>query len=341
MTIYDFFFTQTLQEIKQCFKNVGLQKYTAVPENVNDFCKVFGLLPDERVSYLHTTKRFSRCELCLCISVENPIFPETAIKFEPEYTITSSKGACSIKQTRTFGFHEHCCFFKQVSDIFDNRPEYNNIEFSVSASDFPNLFSKNGYNEHHLDKSKTLKDAFDAIVDYEKRIKPYIDVFVESTTNDEYEKVWNKYLPTEPWKRGNEIFRSYPLLHTELWMLLNEAGYSISFEDFIVLCVATCKNVLGENTRDLLSEDTELRIKSCLEAIKKYKTDFVEDTSYVDWCNLYKKANEEYYNKIQELCLEISKKYGINSKYIRNSKGFGFTAEFKGNTVPEDAYINS
>ena len=64
MTIYDFFFTQTLQEIKQCFKNVGLQKYTAVPENVNDFCKVFGLLPDKRVSYLHTMKRFSQCELC-------------------------------------------------------------------------------------------------------------------------------------------------------------------------------------------------------------------------------------------------------------------------------------
>ena len=54
MTIYDFFFTQTLQEIKQCFKNVGLQKYTVVQENVNDFCKVFGLLPDKRVSYLHT-----------------------------------------------------------------------------------------------------------------------------------------------------------------------------------------------------------------------------------------------------------------------------------------------
>ena len=341
MTIYDFFFTQTLAEIRQCFKNVGLVKYNDVPESINDFCNVFGLQPDKRVRYLHAIKRYSHCELYVHIEAENPVYPETALKFEPEYCISSGRNACSIKQVRAFGFHEYCEFFKQVSDIFDDRPEYNNIEFSAWASNFPDLFSKNGYDEYDLDKSKTLENVFDAVVDYEKRIKPYIDAFVESTTNGEYEKIWNKYLPTEPWKRGDEIFRAYPSVHVRTWMLLNEAGYSISLEDFIVLCVATSKKVLGDNTGDLLSEDTELRVKSSIEAIKKYKTDFIDDTSYVDWCNIYKKANAEYYNKIQELCLEISKKYGINSKYVRNSSGFSFTAEFKGDTVPEDAYINS
>lgn len=339
MTIYDFFFTQTLQEIRQSFKNVGLVKYKDVPENVDDFCKLFDLLSDERVLYLQAIKRYSQCELYLHIDIENPIFPETKIVFGPTYVITSGKNACSIRQTRTFGFNEMCYFFKHVSDIYDDRPQYNNIEYYVSVEDFPNLFKNNGDERFVFDKSKTLKDAFDIVVDYEKRIKPYIDGFVQSTTNGEYERVWNKYMPTEPWNRGNEFFRSYPSVHVESWMLLNEAGYSVSFEDFVVLCVATHKKVLGDNTCDVLSKDNKLRVKSCIKAIKKYKTDFVEDTSYIDWCNLYKQANEEYYNKINELTIEISKKYGINSKYVTNR--CGYTAEFQDNTVPEDAYTIS
>ena len=39
MTILDFFFKQTPKQIKECFKNVGLDKYYDVPSNNEEFWK--------------------------------------------------------------------------------------------------------------------------------------------------------------------------------------------------------------------------------------------------------------------------------------------------------------
>ena len=49
MTILDFFFKQTPKQIKECFKNVGLDKYYDVPSNNEEFCKKFNLEDDKNV----------------------------------------------------------------------------------------------------------------------------------------------------------------------------------------------------------------------------------------------------------------------------------------------------
>lgn len=343
MTILDFFFKQTPKQIKECFKNVGLDKYYDVPSNNEEFCKKFNLEDDKNVR-ISTIKRWSACELYVYITMSNPVFPETPIRFNIEYYIKSGKGACSISISEVFGFHEDCQYFNKVSDIFDDRDKFNNIELNVRTWQLPDVFdihndSYDGKTYTTLKKNKTFEDVYNSVIQYCNNIKPYINKFIESIDDGSYEATWNKYLPSEPWKRGHEIFRAFALIHFRSWMLCNNAGHNLSFDDFVILLIATSKRVLGDKSGDLICQDNEKVVNACFKAIEIYKKDYLEDTSYNDWCETYKKANQEFYDEYVNLLDTISKKYNINKDYLKYIPGWDCWKIYTGDKVPDNAYI--
>ena len=341
MTILEFFYNQTTKQIKDCFRKVGLEKYINVPENADGFCKMFGLEPDARL-HLFTIVRGGQCELYVYFSVPNEVFPTTPIKFGVEYSINSCKGACSISIQDVFDESNECCYFSEVTDLYDSRDEYNNIECRVNKSDLHDVFEpKGGWGEReYLSKQSTIKDVYDAVMKYAASVKPYVDAFMLSTKDGSYEKIWNKYLPNEPWKRGHEIFKQYGALHVKSWMLLEQSGHKTSLEDFILLLVATDKLALGDRTGSVYDKRDDVRINACLEAIESYKKNFIDDTSFNDWCELFERANREFYKRFTVLHEEVSREFGINKKYLNNTTGRALAhMKFLGHEIPKDAYI--
>jgi hypothetical protein len=116
-------------------------------------------------------------------------------------------------------------------------------------------------------------------------------------------------------------------------MLIERSGHKMSLDEVVLLTVATEKKALGDRTVEVYSEDIETRVKACLDIIEAYKNNYIEDTSFNDWCALYEKANREFRHLYETMRSDISKKYGINPKYLGV-----FCKSWPQNFVPEDAH---
>ena len=330
MTIFEFFYNQTTKQIKECFRKAGIEKYVDVPENQHDFCDVFGLEQDNRIRYSYSHNADYQGSMYVYFSMPNTIFPANQIMFDVHYHIRSCKNACSVSLTSVFGYYKDCEFFSEVSDIYDARPDYNNI---VCKIDLPGLKSFFGW-EAEIDKNTTLAHIYDAVIEYAQTIKPYIDAFVQSTKDGSFEKIWNTYSPKDPFVRGDSIFKGFVITsHIKSWMLIERSGHKMSLDEFVLLNVATEKKALGNRTGEVYSEDIETRVKACLDLIDAYKNNYVKDTSFNDWCELYEKAYHKMRKRYAEEREKISKELGINQKYVGV-----FCKQWPQNYVPEDAY---
>jgi hypothetical protein len=76
------------------------------------------------------------------------------------------------------------------------------------------------------------------------------------------------------------------------------------------------------------------------EQAEAYKKNFIDDNSFNEWCELYEKANQEFYKRFSAMKEEVSKEFGINPKYLNNTDNcaLGFM-KFLGHSVPEDAHV--
>ena len=333
MTIFDFFFNQTNKQIKECFRKIGLEKHYNLPDDKEGFCRVFGLTPDSRVTSLYTSHAYGKGFIHAYLEVPNTVFPEHPIKFDLAYCVCSCKGACSISLMRV-ATYDSFEYFSEVSDLYDARPEYNNIECSISLKALDDFADGLEAEDLKFARTKTVKDLYDAIMDYASTTKPYIDMFIQSTKDGSYEKLWNKYAPKDPFRRGKDnIFKMFAPSQIKSWMLIERSGHKMSLDEFVLLNVATEKHALGDRTSEVYSSDDDTRVKASLEIIDAYKNDYVEDTSFNDWCEVYEKAYHEMRKRYAEEREKISKELGINQKYV----GI-FCKRWPQNHVPEDAY---
>lgn len=333
MTIFEFFYNQTTKQIKECFRKAGIEKHGDLPDDVKSFCYVFGLEPDNRIKLFSVHHQYGKGFITVSFSVPNSVFPDCPIDFWVNYSIKSCKGACSITLFKVF-FNDSVDYFKEISDLYDKRPKYNNIECSVSLSQLGDVFA-DGIEQEDFTFAKTLtiKDVYDAIMKYAEETKPYIDKFMQNTKDGSYETLWNKYSPKDPFVRGDAIFKLFAPSQLRTWMFIERSGHKMSLDEFVLMNVATEKRVLGDRTGEVYSYDVNTRVKACLDLIDAYKNKYVEDTSFNDWCELYEKAYHEMRKRYAEERERISKELGINQKYVGV-----FCKRWPQNYVPEDAY---
>lgn len=333
MTIFEFFYNQTTKQIKECFRKAGIEKYVDVPDDIKSFCYVFGLDTDNRIKSFCVSRQYGQSFITVSFSILNSVFPNCPIDFWLEYSIKSCKGACSITLFKVF-FNDSVEYFKEISDLYDKRPEYNNIECSVSLSQLGDVFADGLVREDFtFAKTLTIKDVYDAMMKYAEETKPYIDKFMQSAKDGSYEEIWNKYSPKDPFVRGDAIFKMFAPSQLRTWMLIEHSGHKMSLDEFVLLNVATEKKALGDRTGEVYSGVDNTRVKACLDAIDTYKNDYIKDTSFNDWCELYEKANQEIRSLYETIRSDTSKKFGINPKYLGV-----FCKSWPQNYVPEDAY---
>lgn len=348
MTFTEFFLQQTTKQIKNKFREVGLDKYYNVPESINDFCKMFELENDGKCSHFYVIKRHSGAEVYFSFNLPNPGEPKQPIYFKGEYYITTAKGACSISRST----EQYVDLFEYVSPFFDEREEFNNIEYRAWASTIPGLCDSNynSYNRrtHYSIKSdKTYWDYYEAVCNVATEVKPLIDMFIQSTENGQFEKVWNSLLPHDKWHKGEEINHAmfFPVIMQDYYRIV-KAGAQPNIEDFITFFAAI--NTISDENRELFEKLTfDNTDKEVMDAFTKivtaFKQKYIIDDAFKKWNETYSKANKEMLDEINEMRERLSKKYGINKNWLRCVTFFDHKDEISwdGKDVPTDAYITT
>ncbi len=349
MTISDFFLIQTTSEIKDQFEKIGLSNYRDVPEDIQSFCNKFNLLNDERCKNFYVYKRRSTAEISVYLSLPNPSFPECPIEISAEFYAKSKAKGCSITRGEVLKNGGHTNVFRKVSDIFDSRPDYNNIEYDVYIEWLINVrepkIDYKGNTFYVLNKNKTLLDLYDSICQHVIGVAPLIKMFVSSTEDGSWEKIWDSLMPREKWNRGNDIMKGM-FSSTELsqWYRAVKAGIKPKIEEFIKYYVATCCCQIGFTLKGPL-DDWNSNDKDAVDLfeyiLSEFDKKYVIDNSMEIWNKAYSGANKEFVDEVNLLRTKLSQKYNINEKYIDINKLFSNKKDFNWTTpnVPNDAYL--
>ena len=346
---------QTTKQIKERFKEVNLDKYYNVPENAKQFCTMFGLEKDKIVDNIFVIKRHSTAEIYVYLNLPNPSFPECPIRFETAFYASSAKGACSITLGRAMNFYEHTSVFNKVTDIFDERKDYNNMTYDVYMSSFVELNKSYEDWDHStrycLKDGKTLQQLYEAICEYVKTAAPLIKMVVESVQNGTLEKLWNTYMPRNKWNHGHEIEKAmfFPvILHR--WHRAVCAGLEPNLSDFIKYFAAVNVYNIGNNDeKDPLIEwdsDDKEAVERFKYIVSNFNNKYLNNTAIDDWNKTYVKANKELIDEVKAIRSKLSQKYNINEKYLECYLKLADNPYIKeivwsGTNVPEDAYVKS
>lgn len=354
MTVTEFFLKQTTKEIRDKFKEVKLEKYGDFPDNLKSVCKMFDLEDDKLCDHYFTIKRRSAAEVYLYFNLPNPADPKHPMYFQVEYYVKSAKGACKV----SFSLEDHVDIFKKVSTIFDNRSEYNNIEFRVWKSSLPEIFDEKANEWNSKEKYYCLKDGltpwdyYQAICKYAEGVKPLLDMFVEATENGMFERIWNNLKPHDKWERGHEIFHAmfFPVIMNDYYKAVT-AGVKPSLEEFVMLLAVSDelgKKLIPDN--DVLQEAFDKMSKfnspkeTILEeynyAINHFREKHLFNDDLKKWNETYVNANRELLKEVDKLKQTISNKYNINTEWLRCVCLHRNEAEVKWDNdyIPENAY---
>lgn len=353
MTVSEFFLQQTTKEIRDKFKEIKLDKYYDFPDKMIDVCKMFNLDYDKLCGHYHTIKRRSTAEVYLYFNLPNPLDKKQPMYFKVEYYVKSAKGGCSI----SLGLESHVELFKKVSTIFDNRKEYNNIEYRLWKSNLPEIFDEiddewSDKEYYCLKDNLTPWDYYKALYRRAEEVKPLIDMFVTAAENGEFEKTWNELKPHDKWERGHEIFHamSFPCVMFDYYRAV-KAGATPNLKDFVMLFSSS--DELGKNKMpdaEKLQEafdkmsgynttDDEV-MQGFNYAINHFKEKHLLNDNLKKWCELYVEANKELLKEVNSVKQKLSKKYNINEDWLRcvclyrNEKDVKWDSDF----IPENAY---
>lgn len=349
MTISDFFLVQTTGEIKNQFEKIGLSNYKDIPVNIQSFCDMFNLLNDGRCRNFYVYRRRSTAEISVYLSLPNPSFPECPIEISVEFYAKSRPKGCLITRGGVLR-SGHTNVFRKVSDIFDSRPNYNNIEYNVYMDWLIDVREPvkdyNGNIDHYiLSKNKTLLDLYDSICRHIIGVAPLIKAFVSSTEDGSWEKMWDKLIPREKWNRGNEVMKGMSLA-SELshWYRAVKAGIKPEIEEFVKYYIATCCCQIGFSLRGPL-DDWDSNDKDAVDLfeyiLSEFDKKYIIDNSMDKWNNAYSGANKEFVDEVNLLRTRLSQKYNINEKYIDINHIFSNKKEISWTLpdVPSDAYL--
>ena len=358
MTVTEFFLKQNLKDIRAKFKEVGLVKFNNFPGTLKNLCKLLDI-EDDKVCYDYfVIKRWSRAEVYMYFHLPNPAQPCNQIDLKVSFYAKSAKAGCTI----TYALENHIEIFRQVSSIFDDRKEYNNIEFRVWKESLPEIFDEE--TEEWNDKKKfykikenlTIWDYYQAVYKYAEGVKPLLDMFVKATENGEFEKLWNKLNPRKKWNKGHETIKAmfFPPIMNRFYEAVR-AGANPNLEDFVILFSVSDevgKNIPGnEKLQEAFKKSSKFNAtnEEILDgynfALDYFRQKYLMDDSFDIWNETYTKANKELIKEVKSLKKKISEKYNINEEYLEcilsldnpYVKEISWTRDF----VPENAYVNA
>lgn len=212
--------------------------------------------------------------------------------------------------------------YKRVSDFYDTRPDYNNLEFDLYA--YHSFLSKA--------KKLNLKEYLEKLKEkYDKLIKICEEVG-ELYDNGTVEWIANKFLKI-PFDRGNKAFYPRGPLTPFNWMVCGVYNITEKFGENSLtieelLKIWYCNEELRGTVDDKDSLDitmlfgpemifSERKVNVTLKKLKHYASsvDMVSDKpTFAEY--LYK-AHREWYEKITSEKSKIAKKYKIDEEMLK------------------------
>ena len=343
MTISEFFLKQTLKQMRERFKAAKLNKYYDFPQNIDECCSMLGLENDGIITSFFVIKRWSQAKIYIGCSLPNPQFPECPLNFDIEFGAESGSSACKFSRRRSMNSVDSLTVFHKVSDFFDERPNHNNIECRVNMS---NLVDVNetfedleGKTRYRLRNDKTIWDLYMSVCRQIEILAPQIRMFVESTENGKWEKIWDFLFPTQKWQRGNEKFKAMFLPNImNQWCRVVKAGLKPNIENFVKYFIATNCCHIGDDTKMSLLYNWNTKDDEAIDSFKSILLEF--DKNYLLWNNKYKEANKQLMESFEKLRNELAVQHGINPKYLDSVITFPKTKDnhWWRTDVPDDAY---
>lgn len=355
MTILDFFTKQTEEQIQDKFNEVGLTSYLNVPISQMAMCHLFNLDNDPNCTLnIYINKEDKEAEISVWSVFPNPQFPSCPIRFSTNYFLTTKRKKCSVYRGQSMSFEKNVTICKETSDIFDKREKYNFVEYWVFLSYLHNIVSffineDNGRRIYYLKKEYTIYDMYNEVCKHLNHIAPLIKMFIESTENGSWERIWDNLFPKEKWNRGREHFTSmfFPNAMAQ-WGRAVKAGIKPKIEDFAKYFIATARCKLDSDYKDdvMINWDestNDLVVARFNEILSNFDKKYILDESMNKWNKVYQQANNEFLKELETLKELIAEQYSINPKYLNTVSIFKQTNDnhWFGTDVPEDAYMET
>ena len=244
MTLSDFFLKQTKKQIRECCKAVGLDKYRNMPSTIEEWCEKFNLDQDDVIDYFHVIHRTrgSAAEVYVRFVLPNPVYPDCPIIFNSEFDFRTAKNGCTVSFTRILDYHQDASVYKNHLDIFDDRPEYNEVSYNVFLSFLSDVSKRYQYDEYSKvryvlkDESITVWDVYQSVCKFTKEISPLLTTVIENFKNGTFIKKWNQIEPDRKWNKAHEPYMSlYWGFVLTAWYRVTMTGVKPVFSDFVKL----------------------------------------------------------------------------------------------------------
>ena len=244
MKLSDFFLKQTKKQIRECCKAVGLDKYRNMPSTIEEWCETFNLDQDDVIDYFHVIHRTrgSAAEVYVRFVLPNPVYPDCPIIFNSEFDFRTAKNGCTVSFTRILDYHQDASVYKEHLEIFDDRPEYNEVSYNVFLSFLSDVSKRYQYDEyskvHYVlkDESITVWDVYQSVCKFTKEISPLLTTVIENFKNGTFIKKWNQIEPDRKWNKAHEPYMSlYWGFVLTAWYRVTVTGVKPVFSDFVKL----------------------------------------------------------------------------------------------------------
>jgi hypothetical protein len=262
MTISDFFLKQTKKQIRECCKAIGLDKYRNMPSTIEEWCDTFNLEQDDIIDYFHVIHRTrgSAAEVYVRFVLPNPIYPGCPIIFNSEFDFKTAKGGCTVSFTRILEYHEETSVYKNHLEIFDDRPEYNEVSYDVFFSFLSDVSKFYQYDEYSKiryilkDESITVWDVYQSVCKFTKAIAPLLNSVSENFKDGTFIKKWNELEPDHKWNTGHEhLKKMYWGFILTAWYRVMITGVKPAFSDYVKIFAAVTLH--NKEFGDMVSKD--------------------------------------------------------------------------------------
>jgi len=262
MTISDFFLKQTKKQIRECFKAVGIDKYRNVPFSIEDWCETFNLEQDDVIDnfqVIHRTK-FSCAEVYVDFVLPNLVYSDCPIIFKSEFVFKTAKGGCTISFTRIMDYYGYTSVYKNHLEIFDDRPEYNEVSYDVFFSFLSDVSKPYQYDEYSKlryvlkDEAITVWNVYESICKFTKAISPLLNSVIENFKDGTFIKKWNEIEPDRKWNTGREpLMKMYWGFILTAWYRVMITGVKPAFSDYVKIFAAVTLH--NKEFGDMVSKD--------------------------------------------------------------------------------------
>lgn len=357
MTITDFFFSLTPDEIKQKFVEKGISTFKDFPKDERGFEETFGLEPDDKVKYVNVKIAEGESEdnhsdnpdidIHIFSIFPNPAWPEYPFNFDSVFELWTDPddGEVHFDVRDAMNQDEEIHVYQKEDDTFDERPEYNNIDVKVCLGDLKDIaYSYKNYDGslgYSLSHNKTLQEMYESLCRYVYDLKRYVDLYVNSLDNGSFFKTWNKYCIGKKLEKGSHYTMISMLASNmiNVWKRMADLDNSyechLTFDKWVELFYGVVEQVIPNYGVIYSIVDKEFK-DGVLNIISKVE-ELNNDTDLTSWCKTYKAANEKFLTLQKKAREDIAREFGINPRYVDTSIAFPYV-DWNRDKVPEDAY---